>query len=428
MFLVNWGAREGDVTPDGPHGLVLLASSLNREDMVRREFPTQGADIVVIDPQLYLASGLDPEDCGGACGRLVTHAWFTDGTTDFDSSAMDRRTWARQVRDGAAELWDPLPGDEAGVRRRAVACIQFQLSQGVSHLVLAAPGCEDPTSDFQEQLAWTRIGLEAAANCDAPILATVCLSQSCLGLRPPEQNPLVQIVADNLTAVEGLSGVYLVVNTTGSDDVRVKDLWAAEALLYLCREISRVAGMQVIVNFADLLGMACLGAGATAFATGYAANRKRLNAADLVDRSGGWSLPKFYSHRTICDYYPERDLSRIRDAGLLRLLASDETVPSQDLLGALRAGDPVSALPAWRESRNNVTAARLHLIARVSAATRGLPTDLNDRRGAILEWLEDAERDGGYLEARFREARLNTDFGHLGVWRAAFQRIVCASS
>lgn len=423
MFFLNWGARGGDLPDDAPHGLVLLPSGLSREDMLRRSLPTDEVEQLLIDPQLYLAD-LAPDDCQVTCARLVSYPWFTDESTDFDSGEMNRREWQRGLQGDLDSLWAPVPDDRDGIRRRAAACVQFQAEQGVTSLVLPAPVCNDAGGDFSQQLEWLRIGMEEATDSGVPALATLCFSQACMSVHSPEENPLLQVVAENVSQIDGLEGVYLTVDVTGRDDARVRDLCTAESLLYLSQELGRTCGLRVVVNFADMLGFACLGAGADAFATGYFSSRKRLSLNDLAERSGGRAYPKFYSHATVSDYLPQRDLVRVRDEGLLRYLAADQTPYSEDLFDVLSTGDAPDVLPRWAETINNTTAARLHFLSRVRRAVDGLPADTEDRRLAIMEWLQDAERDVEYLERRFDDDPLEADFAHVRVWRAAYQRIV----
>lgn len=424
MFLINLAYKWGSFEDADPHGAILLCSGLSIEDIRHRDLSDRGVDFKLIDPQLYL-SGLTPGASRIRCSRLVTYPWFCDDPPCYDTDTMNRRVWPDLGPDELANKWQELPTDATAIARRAQACIDYQLEQAVSALILPAPLCTDPTAGFAAQLDWLRSGASAAAGAQVPVLATVALAESCLAERDPMDNDLLETIADNITAMPGIDGAYLVIDRTGSQHWRIRSLNTSVSLLLLVAEIGASEGAQVVVNFADSLGFACLGLGATAFASDYAVTARTLDRNSMVDDGYGVALPRVYGHGTVADYYPQRDLfNRVRPRRLLHLFESERTPFSDDLFDALDAGRSPELLPQWAETANNTAQARLHYVRRIAAATAGLPDDADQRREQVFRWLQDAERDAGYIATRCREDALEADSEHVPVWRQAYESVM----
>jgi hypothetical protein len=162
------------------------------------------------------------------------------------------------------------------------------------------------------------------------------------------------------------------------------------AYAYLTRAFANYGYDFVFVNFADAFGVACLGLGASGFATGPSQSLRRLCLAAFLDEGGGLPLPHLYSHPMIGEFLPERELEVVARLKLLRRV-QDDTVHSGDLFRALQRGQPVESVSAWAENKNNVSAASRHFIARMitEASTYSTLTP-TDRFARAESWLEGA--------------------------------------
>ncbi len=92
---------------------------------------------------------------------------------------------------------------------------------------------------------------------------------------------------------------------------------------------------------------------------------------------------------------------RVRIVGETEERITDSTVYSRDLLQTLQRGRPAGGVAAWVESKNNVTAASRHFIARMitEADTYG-PMPPNHRYTRAENWLDDAAVNQAYLVNR----------------------------
>lgn len=396
MFLYNLYGHWNLFSQAESDGVIVHTVGRPSDRADGRAIPRPGEGFVLIDPEFYLAT-LDPADCGRSTERLATYPWHTDTSVP----------------------WPPLE-DLDQPQRRAVleSCLAWQQSQGASRLIIPTPLISDPTARLDNFLAWVDDGLDIAQQMSVPSLITVALSDSCIGTH-------VQRVLDNVTARDP-HGVYFLFETSRSSGAHAVSYEVACALLDACYVIGVIAGKEMFVNFADTFGLVCLAAGATAFAAGYERKARRLDFEYFEERGGGGAFPKFLSLTTTCRYRPERDMQRIRDQRLLRLLSNDRSIASSPLFTALDAGRDVGAVVEWRESRNNVSLARAHLIEMLARTARhiGELTTLRERVGWVLDWLQDAERNVTYLNDRFEGDPLDDDGRHITPWRRAFEEFV----
>ena len=419
---MNVGWRWGIVPEHGPHGVIFNASGVDLESALRRERPSGLPREVYFDPQLYLLS-LPYDTAPRTCRKLATYPWFPIETPDFDSGEVSIRDWIENVEEAISEEWPPvLPSDPKEIYNMIRQSIDFQQKFGVSEFILPSPLTSFPDSDLSVEMTWVDEGIKAASTTDKSFLVTFAISDTCLLHVDPPDNYFLQLAIDQFTAREEIPGVYLVIEHSRGESNRIVHARVAWALLEFCYYVGKSAGKKVLVNYVDTFGLACLVAGAKGFASGLSTKSKRLNFEDFVERGGGGAFPKFYAHSTICDYLPERDLERLRDLRLLRLIQNDRTPASSSLFNALTSGDSVGSIPEWRESKNNLSGSMKHFIQRVRIAVDQINgRSENEKREIVLAWLQDAERTVDYLNARFSEEALYDDGRHVRAWRSAFE-------
>lgn len=395
MFLYNamWA---WNVSASIPDGTVLHAVGCPRENAESRGFPDSRRSYTLFDPNSCLW-GLDGDNCARAVECIESYPWVPDAPARVALSQMSDEDIASVLSISA----------------------EWQVSQGVSRVILPTPLIADPSSNIDQFLRWMDLGIGVAQGLGISPLMTVGLSDVAIGAH-------LSTVLDQVTARDEVAGVYAFVETSRSSSAVAVSQEVARTLLMMSYFVGSQLGREVVVNFADSFGLACVAVGASAFAGGYEQKSRRLDFENFVEREGGGPFPKFFSMSTASYYRPERDMQRIRDERLLRLLVQDRTRPSESLFAALESGANVADLPDWRESRNNVSAARAHLIecmCNATATLNGMSSD-SERAQWVLAWLQNAERDAAYLDSRFESAPLDDDGRHTRVWREAFELFV----
>lgn len=379
-----------------PHGVILHAVGCPLTRAESRAIPDSRDGYTLFDPNSYLWE-LDEADCARAVECVASYPWVPAAAVRGDLSSMS--------------------DDEVAGTLRIVA--DWQVERNVSSVIIPTPLVSDPNAPLDEFLRWTDIGIDLAAQLDRPALLAFGLSEVALGTH-------FTTLLDQLTARADVPGVYAFVETSRSSGSVAVSREVARALLMTSYFVGRKLGKDVVVNFADTFGLACLSVGAKAFAGGYERKCRSLDFEHFEERNGGGAFPKFFALGTTAYYRPARDMERLRDERLLRMLEPDRTDAAAPLFDALRAGRAAEDVPEWRESRNNVAAAKAHLIERMCDATDELSalSDGAEKVAWTLNWLQDAERDVAYLNSRFKDAPLDDDGRHVQAWRAAYESFV----
>ena len=404
------------------YGVCIPASAMSSAALLARDMsslpPREGR---LLDPQLYL-SGLSADDSVLSVRRLASYRWINPAVVSCAPSQTPS-DWERTIETTLPECWPPQVSCDAAEKSvRAQACLQFQRDLGVRALVLPCPLTTDPRSDYSAEMEWLEAGLRAVPNGnDDPVWATVALSDACLIHDEPPSNDLLQIIVDQVSAT-AVDGVYVVLEqTVAGDSPYISDARVAWALLELSYYLGARAHKTVMVNYADVFGLACVGAGASWYAVGPTVKGRRLHLPDYQARDGGAAYPRFHSHSLIMDLLPKRDLEeRLRASRLLRFVASDRTASGRLLLEALERGDDADSVADWQERLNNCSSSRRHYMELVTDRTDELVTSA-DRSEACLRWLQDAERDSSYLASRLARNPLTAEHRHVAVWRSAFE-------
>ncbi len=175
----------------------------------------------------------------------------------------------------------------------------------------------------------------------------------------------------------------------------------------------------VFVNFADVFGVACIGLGASGFATGPSQSLRRLSLAAYLDEGGGLPLPHLYSHMAVAEFLLERELEVIARLNLLRRV-TDITPHSRDLFHALTRGRGAASVAAWAESKNNVAAAARHFISRMIAEGAAYAALTPVQRFTRAEsWLDDAVVNQDFLSRRLTtHLQTSPTYGPVAAWLA----------
>ena len=426
MFLLNRGYRRTiNDEIDRISGSVLLPYGNVSAKLLR--MPQEYARVLV-DPQLYLAE-LPVADCERACARLATYPWFgVSGLPDFDSGEMGLRDWEGRVREIVARRWPGHPPRGAAIRNASESAVEFQSSMRVSFIILPSPLITEREDEAQTQAEWLDAGIAAANALEVgqPILATIALHESVLNDAAFEPSGFLDTVIDQVTARDEVDGTYIVLaQDGGAAHPFDTDRRVLRAYLHLVRACADRPYDTVITNFADVFGLVCLGAGATAVASGPSHSLRRLSLAGFQEQGGGRPLPHYYSHPCIGELLPETELSTViaRNRGALRRVR-DVTDFSAALIEALERGQTAAEVPPWAESQNNVAESQRHFIARIAEETHSLSRrrERNERADLVRAWLEDAIAARLFLQNRFGELGLVGRYASAEQWLDLFDQ------
>ncbi len=414
MFLCN--IRGKWIVPEqaAPDGLVVHAASKDCE----RPFGEQQPGLLLVDPNVYLW-GLLYEDCTRVCQYLATYPWVPIDVPAFaDSQYTKRAEWLlEEVAPIVAEAWPPItPTDDDALHALITACIRWQVGRGVGLVILPAPLVDDMGVRLDEYARWLDIGLRCAAEQRVDALMSLPLTQRVLP-------GLVDDVLDLLTSRSDLHGLYVCVETTNGSRY-VADRSVADALLEISYHVGHRHGARVIINFADIFGLACLGVGASGFATGYTLKDRQLALSDFEEGGGGGgAYPRMLSLAACSRFRTGKDMEALRDRRLLTRLGSDISTASRPLFDALSAGQGAADVPGWEETYNNDANARAHLNQLLVDASRAVLTlgDTQSRAGRVFDWIQDAEMLSDYLQRRFDDDPLDEMGTWTRMWRSAYE-------
>lgn len=422
MFLLNRGYSTKIDSDLSVNGLILSASGVNMPALERRSL--SNLKIKLFDPQMYFPIELN-STCKTTFNKLATYPWYNPSYPIFDSQEINLRDFTKQLEKKQTHCSVSHPNSVNDLKHRIKMCIDFQVSIDTSHIIFPTPLITDAEDEFTEQLAWINASLELCANIKKPKLITVALSDSILINKPFESNSLIQTILDNLTAFDDIDGFYIVISRS-STNTNITEKNIVQTILEFSYILGHLMDKEVFLNFIDNLGFLGLAAGASYFASGYTNKERRLNFDDFIDSSsGGAPLPHFYSYKLIGDLFSDRDLSKIRDARLLKFIADDITDFSENLYNALKNNIDIENITDWRESRNNVTKAKLHRTELLHKKVSELMSlDFNDKIKNTLSWLQQAEINASYLENRFKNDPISEDFRHITVWRNCFENFI----
>lgn len=422
MFLLNRGYSTKIDAELSINGLILSASGVNMPALERRSL--SNSEIKLFDPQMYFPIELH-SSCTSTFNKLATYPWYNPAHPIFDSQEFNLRDFRKQLEEDETHSSVSIPNSSDDLEDRIQKCIDFQISLNPSHILLPTTLVVDPEDAFTEQLKWINSGIKLSSDTKIPKLITVALSDSVILSKSFETNSLIQTILDNLTTFDDVDGFYIVISRSSSN-TNITEKNIVQTVLEFSYILGHLMNKQVFLNFIDNLGFLGLAVGASYFASGYTNKERRLNFDDFVDSSsGGAPLPHFYSYELIGDLFSDRDLSKIKDARLLKFIKNDITVFSENLYHALEHNIDIENISDWRESRNNVAKAKLHRAELLHLKVDDLMLlDFNNKIKYTLSWLQQAEINASYLENRFKYDPISEDFRHITVWRSCFEKFI----
>jgi hypothetical protein len=365
---------------------------------------------ILFDPNVYLW-GLDCEDAARTCAYIATYPWSTIEVPTLDAFDGKRREWINLGVLPAMEThWPPsIPAD---LKKMVHACLQWQYDAGATILIAPAPLITQVHEGLTEYARWLAAAASQATQFDRPVFMTVAFSEVCF---PQVQEGLL----DLLSADMSLDGSYVVMETTHTSPY-VASPGLAEALLEISYHLGHRQGREVIINYADTFGLACLAAGATGIVAGYGLKYRRFSLSDYSGGGGG-PYPRFASLRTFCRYLASADMERIRDEDLLSEFDSDTTPASKSLLQALSSGKSANDVLRWETERNRTAAAKAHYVQRLRRAVDEITSldNVKSRVGRMQKLMLRADSMNSLLRETFNDEPLDEDGAHVRLWRHA---------
>lgn len=385
-------------------GVIVLPSGNSLPRVVREN---QAHSTVLFDPQLYLAQ-LDARESSRVCGRLASYPWFgIPDLPNFDSGEMRRSAWNQAMRDAVIDRWPGSAPEGDRVRDAARSAVEFQESISCTQIILPTPMIVDREDEAATQGLWLDFGIEAARELEVPqpILATVALQENAINESAFLPGAFLDTIVDQVTARDGLSGVYVAVAQTGVRHPFETPVLVLRAYAHLARAFAQFGYDTVFINFADVFGLPCLALGATSLATGPSQNLRRLSLDAFSDAAQGRAYPYFYSHRVVGELATESDLDRIIGARLLSRVR-DRTIYSQALMEELaRDGGSARNLPNWAESQNNTTTSHKHFVYRIGVEERAMANMApSEKLEQVRDWLQSAASTYLYIRDRLGDA------------------------
>lgn len=408
-----------------PTGSVVLASAIPMHQLDRRKINARYRHMRQrrFDPQLYLA-GLDPNRAARHCANLATYPWFgVSGLQEYRSAEQKQASWRKCAKEKISGIWPREAPDDPGKYRNALhECVEYQLANGYEAIILPSPLTDDPSTSYDRELAWLDEGLHCvteARRSQIPIYATVALADVCVRRLSPKDNPLLEMIADSISARE-VDGVYLVLEQ-GAEPGEARsceDSRSLHSALTLVHYLAKDAEMAVSVNFFGPFGLALRAAGADLWASGWYKSTYRLRLEDKL--AEGRAFPSYWNYQTALDIHLENDFDRLRVDALIPLI-EDMTPASGSLLSAAQKGLSPNDVPSWRYSQSNVEAAREHFYySAMHAEFVHSRVDGPARLDRVSAWLDQAARSTSTI-AQCLGIEAKTRMIHPLAWNDAFQ-------
>lgn len=428
-ILINFGDKfklNPNIKPDGS---MILAGTIPMPMLERSKFDQYPhMRVRYFDPQLYLAQ-LDPNQSKGYCSTLASYPWFgAQKIKKFKSDLQKRADWRREVKTNILSLWPraPLsPGQNADLIIDAVReCIEFQLRIGCRAIILPSPLTYNPNTDYQDETFWLDTALQYISGIpsfDKPVYATLAITDGCLKYSAPNQNHLLDLILDVVSARK-IDGVYLVIEQAGESEFdrqlgNTNTIWSA---LHITHLLTHDCHLQVGVNFFGALGLILEAAGADFWASGWYKSRYRFRLADKIGQ--GRAFPLFWSHPAAADIHMKSDFDNLVTAGFIGTLAQS-TPASSNLIFAVEQGASSDDVLEWEYSPSRITAATEHYFYSIIDADRTLSALSKNERLDFIEnkWLVPAAK---YAQAISQTlgSRKDTKTEHVQSWLDALRR------
>jgi hypothetical protein len=240
------------------------------------------------------------------------------------------------------------------------------------------------------------------------------LQDVCTRFIEPEDNPLLSIILDSISARE-ISGVYIILEqgSEAADTRNCTDTRSLKSILYLTHIFSQIAHIKVGVNFIGQFGLVCEAVGASFWASGWYKSLYRLRLADHV--AAGRAYPNYWSFPAATEINLDEDMDIISKESVFPKII-DLTSASESLLKALQSGKSVSDVPTWRYSMSNISSSKEHyLLSSIKVDNQINALSGKKQLTFVKEWLNLAGDLSGDLEILLGESA-KTKLSHVQPW------------
>jgi hypothetical protein len=415
-----------------PKGGILAASGLPEGQFLER-FTGKRADEHpylkrrFFDPQLYLSS-LDADLAPEKVTRLATYPWFGETNIPrFDKALHGNMTkWMAKYGEALRKSWTrEVPTGEMAIASATREAIKLQLRLGCSAIILPTPLIHDRTYGYDHAAQWLDGGLEACKHFKTvlPVFATVAIRDSLLHNIKTDKDPLLRSITDQISSREHLAGAYMLVETNDEDVYSCESLDTVRAIFRIIDDLTRGAGLRIVVNYLGTLGAVTTALGAEVWSTGYYLSQRRFKLSDFNKKpSGASQYPRYHSLQLGGDIGIQRDLAVVRSIGLLDQVLTP-TPLSTSINNVLRSDLPVSAAgPGWDYAPQNIATAGAHYLTcmhRLGEAMIAFKSP--DHVNNVEVWLERAACLAEAIRAAPIENARATEVRHQSVWLKAFR-------
>lgn len=416
----NWTFPEEAIAS----GAIIFPSGIAQHTLERRQFKkypvTQNR---LLDPQLYLA-GLSPTISQKECTNLISYDWFPrkQKVPKYDSKIQKQQDWKRINQADIHRKWGGLPSKGYAEKDRGLISnlsLNFQKKINCEKFILPSPLTTDIATDYSDELQWLDAGLEIsqAIDSDTPPIATIAISDHCLRSINPWENPLLELILDQVSA-RNPSGVYIVIEQANENGYYCTHPNTIGSLLRLVQGFKAAKMETVIVPFAGMAGFLALLAGADIWSSGWYRSHRRLKLSDYENATGR-AYPAYYSHNFASEFHLKNDLNTAIKAKLLPRI-KDLTPASKILFEVIEKGLPIELATEWKYSQSNVAASIEHfLFAAIRETEKISPLSQDELHEYGKTWLEEAEELAIEI-AKLEGLNERTQTRHQITWNQAF--------
>lgn len=410
-------------------GSIILSGAMPIHELARRPFAKKNffaqyphLQNRLLDPQLYLAE-LDVHRVPKTCVKLGSYPWFNAGLDEYSSGELSQNDWKKKTAENIADSWvGSAPVNDEDVENAVRSAVDFQIEMGCRYIIFASPLTKDPATSYDIELSWLERGLSYARSLgvDIPIYATVALQDQCLNFAEPQNNALLEMIADQITA-RNVDGIYLIIEQGSEfDDTRqCGSTRTLQSVLRFVHLMSQLGGTRVFVNSLGPFGLACLAAGASEWATGWYKSLYRVRLADIGGE--GRVYPIYWSNSAAADIHLESDFDRLVNNGNLDMIET-VTDAATGLHAAARRGIPVARVTEWQYKMGNKIASTDHFLNAVAGFSNELiHLPLSERLERVSAWLDNAAVTAAQLRAVLGGGS-KTKLNHVAAWASAFDR------
>lgn len=376
-----------------------------------RNVASHGFSIVDCDPATW---DLPYEPCSKVCNKMATHSFIPIATPAFSQWRGAKSEWLPQaVAPVVAAAWPPaLPIAAADVTSFLAGCLEWQSFLRPSGYILPTLPLVGSSPDLDGFIKWLRAAIQAGREFaePGPRFVAVTVEDSLLPA-------ISEVILDQLTAREGVDGVYLNVITSGAQLSERFSESVARSLYGFVRDLSK--HRTVFVNGWDIFGVVAIGAGAVGIGIGYELKGSRLNLQDFRNSDSRGAFPRMLS-LAFCKRLSIEEVETIRNAGLLDRLEFDRTEPGGLLLDAVAARQDIRTLDPWRPQAGRVATARKHFILNHAKAVQTLSArSVPERETWVQDWLKMANTNVDDYCSALGKRPQQVGMGHVGEWLRA---------